>query len=166
MAANSRREIKSNFGDCWNGPQFDSIVKFSYQKYTKCFQFFCRLDDIQDDSILRRGVPTAHKIFGVASTINAAIFVHFLALQKIIELNHPEAVKVFCEQILELYRGQGMEIYWRDNFECPNEAEYKFMVLRKTGGLFLLALRLMLLFSDNKKDFTRLTSLFSELKLF
>merc|ERR1712226_265288 len=35
---------------------------------------------------------------------------------------------------------------------CPTEDEYKDMVIRKTGGLFGLAVRLMQLFSDNKND--------------
>ena len=51
-----------------------------------------------------------------------------------------------------------MEIYWRDNFTCPTELEYKQMTVRKTGGLFMLAIRLMQLFSDNKKDFSKLTA--------
>jgi len=34
-----------------------------------------------------------------------------------------------------------MEIYWRDNFICPSEEEYKIMITRKTGGLFNLAVR-------------------------
>lgn len=59
-----------------------------------------------------------------------------------------------------------MEIYWRDNFLCPEESEYKLMTIRKTGGLFMLAIRLMLLFSDNKKDFTRLTALLGERAFF
>lgn len=33
------------------------------------------------------------------------------------------------------------------------------MTIRKTGGLFMLAIRLMLLFSENEKDFTKLTAL-------
>ena len=28
---------------------------------------------------------------------------------------------------------QGMEIYWRDNFLCPTEEEYRLMISRKTG---------------------------------
>ena len=70
-----------------------------------------------------------------------------------------KATKVYTEQLLELHRGQGMEIFWRDNFQCPEVAEYKLMTIRKTGGLFMLAIRLMLLFSDNKKDFTKLTAI-------
>ncbi|KAF5300063.1 hypothetical protein FQA39_LY11255 [Lamprigera yunnana] len=117
------------------------------------------LDDIQDNSILRRGVPVAHSIYGISSTINAANYVIFIALERVLELRHPEATKVYTEQLLNLHRGQGMEIYWRDNFVCPTEEEYEQMTVRKTGGLFMLAIRLMQLFSENKEDFTRLTEI-------
>ncbi|CAH1405829.1 unnamed protein product [Nezara viridula] len=117
------------------------------------------IDDIQDNSILRRGIPVAHSIFGIASTINAANHVFFLALEKVLALGHPEATAVFTEQILELHRGQGMEIYWRDNFTCPTEEEYKIMTMKKTGGLFMLAVRLMQLFSSNKSDFSFLSGI-------
>ena len=49
--------------------------------------------------------------------------------------------------MLELHHGQGMEIWWRDNFVSPSEDEYRQMVLRKCGGVFQLAVRLMQLFS-------------------
>lgn len=48
------------------------------------------IDDIEDNSILRRGVPVAHSIYGVPSTINAANYVLFLALEKVQQLGHPE----------------------------------------------------------------------------
>jgi geranylgeranyl diphosphate synthase type 3 len=37
---------------------------------------------------------------------------------------------LFCilEQLLELHRGQGMEIWFRDNFVCPTEEDYKSLV--------------------------------------
>lgn len=60
---------------------------------------------------------------------------------------------------MELHRGQGMEIYWRDNFTCPTESEYKQMTIRKTGGLFMLAVRLMQLFSNESRDFSRLAAI-------
>lgn len=49
-----------------------------------------RIDDIEDNSCLRRGVPVAHSIYGVASTINAANYVFFLALEKVQQLGHPD----------------------------------------------------------------------------
>lgn len=66
---------------------------------------------------------------------------------------------MYNEQMLELHRGQGMEIYWRDNFTCPTESDYKLMTIRKTGGLFMLAIRLMQLFSSNTADFSKLTAI-------
>ncbi|XP_060067019.1 geranylgeranyl pyrophosphate synthase-like [Ylistrum balloti] len=110
------------------------------------------IDDIEDSSKLRRGIPVAHSIYGVPHTINSANYVYFLGLEKVLRLEHPEATKVFTEQLLELHRGQGMDIYWRDAIICPTEEEYKAMVTKKTGGLFGLAVRLMQLFSDNKSD--------------
>jgi len=70
-----------------------------------------------------------------------------------------QATKVYTEQLLELHRGQGMEIYWRDSFTCPSESDYKLMTVRKTGGLFMLAIRLMQLFSANKEDYSKLTAI-------
>ncbi|XP_044761253.1 geranylgeranyl pyrophosphate synthase-like [Coccinella septempunctata] len=115
------------------------------------------IDDIQDSSILRRGVPVAHSIYGVPSSINAANYCLCIALERVLELKNPEAVTVYNEQLLELHRGQGMELYWRDNFLCPTEEEYIQMTKRKTGGLFMLAIRLMQLFSEDKSDYTKLT---------
>lgn len=121
------------------------------------------IDDIEDNSVLRRGNPVSHKIYGVASTINAANYVYFIALEKILALDNPEAVKIFKDSMLELHRGQGMEIYWRDTYMCPTEEEYRETIVRKTGGLFNLAVMLLQLFSDGdscpKYDYVKLTSL-------
>jgi Polyprenyl synthetase len=41
-----------------------------------------------------------------------------------------QATSVYTQQLLELHRGQGMEIYWRDNYACPTEEEYRDMTKR------------------------------------
>lgn len=110
------------------------------------------IDDIEDSSKLRRGFPVAHSIYGIPSVINSANYVYFLGLEKVLTLDHPEAVKVFTRQLLELHRGQGLDIHWRDTYTCPTEQEYRNMVLQKTGGLFGLAVGLMQLFSEWKQD--------------
>ncbi|XP_040033907.1 geranylgeranyl pyrophosphate synthase [Gasterosteus aculeatus] len=110
------------------------------------------IDDIEDSSTLRRGFPVAHSIYGIPSVINSANYVYFLGLEKVLTLEHPEAVRVFTRQLLELHRGQGLDIHWRDTYTCPTEQEYRNMVLQKTGGLFGLAVGLMQLFSDWKQD--------------
>ncbi|XP_035461031.1 geranylgeranyl pyrophosphate synthase isoform X2 [Scophthalmus maximus] len=110
------------------------------------------IDDIEDSSKLRRGFPVAHSIYGIPSVINSANYVYFLGLEKVLTLEHPEAVQVFTRQLLELHRGQGLDIHWRDTYTCPTEKEYRNMVLQKTGGLFGLAVGLMQLFSEWKHD--------------
>ncbi|KAH7910040.1 isoprenoid synthase domain-containing protein [Hygrophoropsis aurantiaca] len=44
------------------------------------------LDDIEDDSHLRRGIPVAHKIYGIPQTINTANYVYFIAYHELASL--------------------------------------------------------------------------------
>ncbi|KAG0201005.1 geranylgeranyl pyrophosphate synthetase [Mortierella sp. NVP41] len=101
------------------------------------------IDDIEDDSVLRRGEPVAHKIFGVPATINCANYVYFLALAELSKIPNPKMLTIFTEELLCLHRGQGMELLWRDSLTCPTEEEYIAMVNDKTGGLLRLAVKLM-----------------------
>jgi geranylgeranyl diphosphate synthase type 3 len=79
---------------------------------------------------MRGGIPAAHRVYGVASTINAAMYVFYLSLQRVFSFNHPDMIKVYTEMMSEGWRGQAMEIYWRDNHACPSEEEYLEMVKR------------------------------------
>ena len=56
---------------------------------------FCiRIDDIEDNSTLRRGVPVAHNIYGVATTLNSANYIYFVGLKKLLEMGKPECADV------------------------------------------------------------------------
>lgn len=101
------------------------------------------IDDVEDNSNLRRGVPVAHSIFGTAQTINSANYVYFCALQELAKLNNPETITIYTTELLNLHRGQGMDLFWRDTLTCPSEDDYLEMVDNKTGGLFRLAIKLM-----------------------
>ncbi|KAJ5332659.1 FAD/NAD(P)-binding domain-containing protein [Penicillium brevicompactum] len=117
------------------------------------------VDDIQDASRLRRGHPVAHEIFGVAQTINSANYAYFLQQERLRELNDPRAFHIFTQALLDLHRGQGMDLYWRDSIVCPTEEEYHRMVIYKTGGLFRLALELMQTQSMVTTDLSKLIDL-------
>jgi geranylgeranyl diphosphate synthase type 3 len=91
---------------------------------------YCRIDDIQDNSTLRHGIPVAHSIYGVASTITAANYLLLKGLKRVQSLDHPDAITVFTEQVLEIYYGQGLQIFWRENYTCPSFEEYKQMIKR------------------------------------
>ncbi|KAF9168336.1 geranylgeranyl pyrophosphate synthetase [Mortierella sp. AD010] len=110
------------------------------------------IDDIEDDSNLRRGQPVAHKVFGVPATINCANYVYFLALAELSKVQNPSMHSIFTEELLSLHRGQGMEMLWRDSLTCPTEDDYITMVNDKTGGLLRLAVRLMQAAVGNSKE--------------
>lgn len=101
------------------------------------------IDDVEDNSQLRRGIPVAHSIFGTAQTINSANYVYFCALQELLTLHNPAVIQIYTEELLNLHRGQGMDLFWRDTLTCPAEDDYLEMVGNKTGGLFRLAIKLM-----------------------
>lgn len=122
------------------------------------------IDDIEDDSELRRGIPVTHKIYGVPQTINTGNYVYFLAYQELSTLRVDPALQtppgspnskrrvienkdldlVVTSELLALHRGQGLDLLWRDSLQCPTEEEYIAMVNNKTGGLFRIAIKLMM----------------------
>ncbi|RXW23685.1 hypothetical protein EST38_g2152 [Candolleomyces aberdarensis] len=126
------------------------------------------VDDIEDDSQLRRGYPVAHKIYGIPQTINSANYVYFLAFQELFSLRdsptppRQDLDQVVTAELLSLHRGQGLEILWRDSLRCPTEEEYIDMVSNKTGGLLRIGIKLMMACSTTNVDvnFIPLISLF------
>ncbi|GAA93487.1 uncharacterized protein L969DRAFT_89264 [Mixia osmundae IAM 14324] len=142
------KEIRSQLIDAFNvwmqvSPDALEIVK----RIVKMLHVASLLmDDVEDDSVLRRGIPVAHKVFGVPQTINSANYVYFLALQDLASLRSHRGVNIQSlvnEELLNLHRGQGMDLYWRDTLTCPTEQDYIEMVNFKTGGLFRIATKLM-----------------------
>jgi len=135
---------------------------FSHSLFESLFSLFyvvlCRIDDIEDNSKMRRGVPVAHVIYGIPNVLNCANYVYFLALEEVHNMGSAEAVRVFVDELLNLHRGQGWDILWRDSNTCPEENQYRQMVIDKTGGLFRLATRLMQAFSEDKRDFIPLVN--------
>ena len=51
------------------------------------------MDDVEDNSELRRGIPVAHHVYGVPQTINTANYVYFLAVQELTGLARHAAAK-------------------------------------------------------------------------
>jgi geranylgeranyl diphosphate synthase type 3 len=110
------------------------------------------LDDIEDDAQLRRGQPATHKIYGIPQTINTANYVYFSAYKELSKLRRPGGGKdenvvrvagtgdldlIVTEELLNLHRGQGLEILWRDLLQCPTEEEYISMVNNSVSVFFL-----------------------------
>lgn len=120
------------------------------------------IDDIEDGSEFRRGLPAAHTKYGVALTLNCGNLMYFVALQTAqqkLPQYHPSDNKndialsilnILVEELLNLHHGQGLDIHWRDHLKTtklPLIEEYMEMIMNKTGGLFRLAVKLLGAFS-------------------
>ncbi|KAJ3623668.1 hypothetical protein MTP99_017340 [Tenebrio molitor] len=111
-------------------------------------------DDVEDDSELRGGIPTAHLIYGTAKTLNTANYIALVEMKKLLGVQEPKVIDYCIELGLELFRSQGMEVYYKDRFICPTESEYIEFTGGKFGSLLTFSVRLLQLFSNNKTDFS------------
>ncbi|KAK2006284.1 geranylgeranyl pyrophosphate synthase [Colletotrichum eremochloae] len=101
------------------------------------------LDDIEDDSSLRRGSPAAHMIYGTAQCINAANYMVVMVLAELQKLRSPAKTSILIEELESLFLGQSEDLLWKYQVECPSTDEYMEMIDNKTGGLFRLCVRLL-----------------------
>jgi len=103
------------------------------------------VDDIEDNSSLRRGKPSTHLIYGVDVAINAGNSMYFLPLVTLIndsKLSPEKKVAVYdlyAKELLKLSFGQAMDIYWHRGNSSVAEQEYLQMTSYKTGSLARLA---------------------------
>ncbi|KAG5315975.1 GGPPS synthase, partial [Acromyrmex insinuator] len=114
-------------------------------------------DDIQDEAIMRNGFPVTNSVYGLHYSMNAANYLQFIACEKFFNL-HPMAIKIVIEQFMEYYRGQGMDLYWKEKFICPKEEDYNILAVRKSGWLNIMVVKLMKLFSTYEEDVLSLAS--------
>lgn len=100
-------------------------------------------DDIQDESLMRRGKPALHVLHGVPLAINAGDALTLLSLRPLMENRHilgPQLTISLIEETekmaLESAEGQALELGWRrDNVWDLTEADYLEMVMKKTCWL-------------------------------
>ena len=120
------------------------------------------LDDIEDSSPKRRGLPATHALFGQSQAINSANYMFVRAVQAARQFCNPNAVEILLEELENLYLGQSWDLHWKYNLTCPSPDEYMNMIDNKTGGMFRLLLRLIQdeAGQDQLPMFNRLTTLF------
>jgi geranylgeranyl diphosphate synthase type 3 len=104
------------------------------------------VDDIQDNSFLRRNQPCAHIKYGVALSINAAYLYTFKIIHELNKRNDiSETTKhKVVENIYYTHIGQGMDIYYTQNKIIPNINDYNKMMEYKSGMLFFTILDLLI----------------------
>ncbi len=130
------------------------------------------VDDIEDDSDMRRDRPCTHKLFGVDVAINAGNFMYFLAFAPFTKLSDkfPEktvlrAYRATIEEMIRIHYGQGSDIAWHNGLaDADNikESHYLQMCAYKTGVLARLAARLAVILNEGSEELEEKLGRFSE----
>lgn len=122
------------------------------------------MDDIQDNATVRRGEPPAYLVYGVPKTINCIGFTFFQLQEMIAKFIHPEAIGIYTEQMMNIYRGQGVEISWSENSICPTEVEYYQVTSLKSASFLYIFVKWMQLLSHNEENFNHLMDIFGMIR--
>jgi geranylgeranyl pyrophosphate synthase len=107
------------------------------------------IDDIEDQSELRRGKPCLHLVYDLDVAINAGNALYFLPLLALKERKDdfpPETIikayELYSQEMINLHFGQGFDICWHSGNKEPNIDEYLQMCAYKTGTLARLSCKL------------------------
>lgn len=115
------------------------------------------IDDIEDESQLRRGKPCTYKLFGLDIAVNAGNAMYYLPLLPLMEKKEqmlPETLRdvyeVYVQEMINLSMGQAMDIAWHKGIADADklkEQDYLQMCAYKTGTLARMAAKLAAVFA-------------------
>jgi len=120
------------------------------------------IDDIEDDSELRRGRPCTHRLFGLDVAINAGNSMYYLPLLTLIK-NHEtlgsnklsRIYVIYTSEMINLSLGQAMDIAWHKGVADADrltESQYLQMCAYKTGTLARMAAKIAAVLCDASDD--------------
>ncbi len=108
-------------------------------------------DDIEDDSLFRRGKPTLHQTYGIPIALNTGDGLYTYIWNLIASLNNHQLTKMYAQTFLEVVEGQAYDLWWEkyDIFNL-NINDYNLLVRKKTGALFGLSAGLGVVLSNKE----------------
>jgi geranylgeranyl diphosphate synthase, type I len=102
------------------------------------------VDDVEDGSMLRRGKPALHRIYGTDVAVNAGNTLYFLPLlavlgnRRVSGRAREQLLTVFIREMVRLHAGQGTDIAWHRGLVTSagiTDGQYLQMCAYKTGCL-------------------------------
>jgi len=130
------------------------------------------IDDIEDQSELRRGSPCTYKLFGLDIAINSGNAMYYLPLLPLIKnrsrikpdvLN--KAYEIYVGEMINLSFGQAMDIAWHKGLAAADAIsveDYLQMCAYKTGTLARMATKLAAVLSEADDDLIEKLGHFAE----
>lgn len=102
-------------------------------------------DDIEDNSLLRRGIPCLHITYGIPRAINMGDTLFALAIEEILSAPYHDHEKITLlsmlnQNFIKVFEGQATELAWHHNKRWDiQETDYLAMIEKKTGALLACA---------------------------
>jgi geranylgeranyl pyrophosphate synthase len=130
------------------------------------------IDDIEDQSELRRGKPCTYQLFGLDIAINCGNAMYYLPLLSLVKnrdkipaarLN--KAYEIYVQEMVNLSFGQALDIAWHRGLADANkidEQDYLQMCAYKTGTLARIAAKLAAVLSEADDELTEMLGRFAE----
>jgi geranylgeranyl pyrophosphate synthase len=116
------------------------------------------IDDIEDDSELRRGKPCTHRLYGLDVAINAGNSMYYLPLLTLMKNREKLEVhqlsriyEIYAREMINLSLGQAMDIAWHKGLAGADnltETQYLQMCAYKTGTLARMAAKIAAVLCD------------------
>lgn len=127
------------------------------------------VDDVEDNSDLRRGKPCIHRIYGVDIAINMGNTLYYLPLVQLMRNGKysqeviDKLARIYLEEMLNLSIGQALDIAWHRSLGGPiSEEMYLTMCRLKTGSLVRLSARMACILTNASKSDEERVSNFSD----
>ncbi|POS72961.1 geranylgeranyl pyrophosphate synthetase [Diaporthe helianthi] len=102
------------------------------------------LDDVQDNSPMRRARPATQCVFGAPQTTNSAIYHMVDVISRTAAQNDTGSLEIVLDELKSLLVGQSHDLRWTHLVAVPTVQDYLRMVDGKTGGLFRMLSKFMI----------------------
>lgn len=91
-------------------------------------------DDVLDDAALRRGAPSANRVWGNHLAVLGGDFLYTTAFDLLLASAPREVIRILCRCSLDMIDGEVLQRRWRNRPEITEET-YLAIVARKTASL-------------------------------
>ncbi|MCS7138165.1 MAG: polyprenyl synthetase family protein [Candidatus Caldarchaeum sp.] len=114
------------------------------------------VDDVEDSSLMRRGKPCIHRLYGVDIAVNAGNALYYLPIH-ILTKNLEERkacmlLRKYVEMMVKLSLGQTMDIVWHKALVADvSEEDYLQMASFKTGALSRFSVELACVYAGRNE---------------
>jgi geranylgeranyl pyrophosphate synthase len=130
------------------------------------------VDDIEDDSELRRGKPCTHRLFGLDVAINSGNAMYYLPLLPLIKNREKLSAEklsriyeIYVQEMVTISLGQATDIAWHRGLadaDKATETQYLQMCAYKTGTLARMAAKIAAVLCEASDDTVERLGRFAE----